>query len=84
MSITMKEEKQLGPNDVRESILIVDLGSSTTDFTFVANLNPAELPIGKHYPLGAARIEQELVKRALLASPRRAEIEGWWKRSPSE
>lgn len=82
--ITMKEEGQLGRTEIREPILIVDLGSSTTDFTFVSDLDPAELPLGKDYPLGAARIERQLVDSALSASPKRKAIEAWWRRCPSE
>jgi hypothetical protein len=76
--ITMKEERQLTQAEIREPILIVDLGSSTTDFTFVLNLDPAELLIGKHYPLGAACIEQQLLELALCTCPKREAIQAWW------
>ena len=82
--ITMKEERQLTQAEIREPILIVDLGSSTTDFTFVLNLDPAELSIGKHYPLGAACIEQQLLELALCTCPKREAIQAWWQQSPSE
>ncbi len=82
--LTMREEKELNQNDIHEPILIVDFGSSTTDFTFVHDLRPGELPIGKQYPLGASRIEQQLVQRALSTSPHRAKIEAWWKQAPSD
>lgn len=82
--LTMREEKQLNQNDIHESILIVDFGSSTTDFTFVHDLRPRELPIGKQYPLGASRIEQQLVQHALFTSSHRTKIEAWWKQAPSD
>ena len=82
--LTMREEKELNQNDIHEPILIVDFGSSTTDFTFVHDLRPGELPIGKQYPLGASRIEQQLVQRALFTSPHRAKIEAWWKQAPGD
>ncbi len=82
--LTMREEKQLNQNDIHESILIVDFGSSTTDFTFVRDLRPRELPIGKQYPLGASRIEQQLVQHALSTSSHRTKIKTWWKQAPSD
>lgn len=82
--LTMREEKQLNQNDIREPILIVDFGSSTTDFTFVHDLRPRELPIGKQYPLGASRIEQQLVQHALSISSHRTKIKTWWKQAPSD
>jgi len=75
--ITMKEEKQLNSSEIRESVLIIDVGSSTTDFTFVWDLDPGELPVGNTYALGASLIEHQLMKIALRASPNRKEIEDW-------
>ena len=82
--ITMKETRQLSLNQLRESILIVDLGSSTTDFTFSRDLEPEELPIGRQWPLGASAIERQLVEMALQSSPAKEAIRAWWKAHPSE
>ena len=82
--ITMKEARQLSIEQLRESILIVDLGSSTTDFTFSKNLVPEELPIGREWPLGASRIERQLVELAMQSCPDSEAIREWWKKQPSE
>nr|WKN38534.1 hypothetical protein K4G66_07435 [Tunicatimonas sp. TK19036] len=82
--ITMKEEKQLNSSEIRESVLIIDLGSSTTDFTFVWDLDPGELPVGNVYSLGASLIEHQLLKIALQASPERKAIEQWLQQHSGE
>ena len=82
--ITMKEEKQLNSSEIREPVLIIDLGSSTTDFTFVWDLDPGELPVGTVYPLGASLIEHQLLKIGLQSCPDRKEIERWLKQHSGE
>ena len=82
--ITMKEEKQLNSSEIREPVLIIDLGSSTTDFTFVWDLDPGELPVGDVYPLGASLIEHQLMNIALQSSPDRKEIERWLEQHSGE
>ncbi|MEU8816763.1 hypothetical protein [Actinoplanes sp. NPDC048796] len=48
-----------------ERVLIVDVGSSTTDFTVVEDLSPRNLPVGA--ALGCRRIDQELAGRVRAA-----------------
>ena len=47
------------------NVLIVDVGSSTTDFTFVSDLTPRNLPVGMS--LGCRRIDEELARRVQAA-----------------
>ncbi len=82
--ITMKEAGHLSYSELRQPVLIIDLGSSTTDFTFTKDLEPKELPIGDKYPLGASLIEHQLLNVALNASSDRVAIEDWWKKDSSE
>ncbi|WP_431996963.1 Hsp70 family protein [Streptomyces fungicidicus] len=44
--------------DALRAVLVVDVGSSTTDFTFVDDLEPRNLPVGA--TLGCRRIDDEL------------------------
>ncbi|MFI9240307.1 Hsp70 family protein [Streptomyces sp. NPDC053079] len=47
-------------------VLVVDIGSSTTDFTFVDDLVPCNLPTGAS--LGCRQIDKKLVERVMAAS----------------
>ncbi|MFI7410393.1 Hsp70 family protein [Streptomyces sp. NPDC049627] len=49
-----REERRL------DRVLVVDIGSSTTDFTFVEDLIPRNLPVGSD--LGCAVIDRELAR----------------------
>ncbi|MGW6056707.1 Hsp70 family protein [Streptomyces sp. NPDC055189] len=53
--------------DALREVLIVDVGSSTTDFTYVDDLEPRNLPVGAS--LGCRRIDDDLaaLMRAALA-----------------
>lgn len=82
--ITMKDKGFLKDEEIQSAILIVDLGSLTTDFTFVYALEATEIPISNDCPLGASYIEQKLVEMALSKSSYRDAIESWWKKAPSE
>ncbi|WP_027341404.1 Hsp70 family protein [Hamadaea tsunoensis] len=62
------------------SVLIVDVGSSTTDFTSVVKRRMA--PSDRGTALGAGLIEQTMLRRAIEASPQRAEIEDALGESP--
>jgi hypothetical protein len=60
-------DRRAGRRDPRglDRVLVVDIGSSTTDFTFVADLVPRNLPVGSG--LGCALIDNELVERVRAA-----------------
>ncbi|WP_307176060.1 hypothetical protein [Streptomyces africanus] len=60
-------DRRAGRRDPRglDRVLVVDIGSSTTDFTFVADLVPRNLPVGSD--LGCALIDNELVERVRAA-----------------
>jgi hypothetical protein len=57
-------ELQLGLDQLSGRVLVVDLGSSTADCTLVEDLNPLPLDFG-HNALGAALIEQTLLRHAM-------------------
>ncbi|MEU8006200.1 hypothetical protein AB0B66_34005 [Catellatospora sp. NPDC049111] len=62
------------------SVLIVDVGSSTTDFTSVVGRRMAPSDLGT--ALGAALIEQTMLTRAIATSPQREQIEDALQESP--
>ncbi|GIE76581.1 hypothetical protein Aph02nite_25310 [Actinoplanes philippinensis] len=50
-----------------ERVLIVDIGSSTTDFTIVEDLSPRNLPVGA--ALGCRQIDEQLAELVRAALP---------------
>lgn len=56
-----RDEKQL------ERVLVVDIGSSTTDFTIVEDLSPRNLPVGA--TLGCRQIDEQLAGLVRAALP---------------
>jgi len=65
--------------------LILDAGSSTTDFTFVADLAERSLDTSDfgESALGGGILDQLLLEMNLKRSPRCQEIEGFFRRFPS-
>ena len=57
-------ELQLGLDQLSGQVLVVDLGSSTADCTQVRDLHPLPMDFG-HNALGAALIEQTLLRHAV-------------------
>jgi hypothetical protein len=50
-----------------DSVLIIDIGSSTTDFTYLENLEPREIPIGSEF--GARLIDQVIYEQVVNEHP---------------
>ena len=69
--MTALEQGYLSMEDARASVLIVDIGSSTTDFTYCRDL--AADDVG-HNVLGSGLLDSEILKFNLARQPRRAEI----------
>lgn len=61
-------EVALSDSDIDAGVLIVDIGSSTTDYTWVAQLTARPLDSG-HSELGASLIDREIVRRFVAAHP---------------
>ncbi|TPQ19136.1 Hsp70 family protein [Streptomyces sporangiiformans] len=55
-------DRRIGRREARglDRVLVVDIGSSTTDFTFVEDLIPQNLPVGSD--LGCAVIDRDLAR----------------------
>jgi hypothetical protein len=59
---------KLNMDQLKGTVLIIDIGSSTTDFTVVVNLRVSPIP-DDGADLGAALIDKLIVSRAIAASP---------------
>lgn len=59
-----KEAGKLGFNELKSAVLIVDIGSSTTDFTLVKTLHEIPLDFGSN-ALGASLIDKAIFARTL-------------------
>jgi hypothetical protein len=75
-------ELQLGLDQLSGRVLVVDLGSSTADFTLVQDLNPLPLDFG-HNALGAALIEQTLLRHAVQRHEAAGRLTGFYQRHPA-
>lgn len=69
-----KEAGKLDYDELKSSVLIIDIGSSTTDFTLVKNLSEIPLDFG-HNALGAALIDKAIFARTLAIHERKALLE---------
>lgn len=61
-------ERSLTDDDIDTGVLIVDIGSSTTDYTWVHKLHAQPMDDG-HPRLGAALIDREIMRRVVAAHP---------------
>ena len=59
-----KEAGKLGYNELKSAVLIIDIGSSTTDFTLVKTLHEIPLDFGRN-ALGATLIDKAILARTL-------------------
>lgn len=78
--MTALEQGYLSMDDARASVLIVDIGSSTSDFTFCRDLETDDVG---HNILGSGLLDTEIFTLNLTRQPHRAEIEALLKRHPS-
>ena len=75
-------ELQLGLDQLSGRVLVVDLGSSTADCTLVKDLNPLPLDFGD-VALGAALIEQTLLRHALQRHEAARRLAAFYQRHPA-
>jgi len=66
-------EVTLDPDQLHGGVLIVDVGSSTTDITFVDGLRMR--PVDRGSQLGAGLIDKTILRRAIDEHPQRAEVQ---------
>jgi len=76
----LKEDFQ----QISDSVLIIDIGSSTTDFTLVENYKEAPLDFGEN-DLGASLIEKEIFNKSfhLHSDEEQVNIQRWFDKNPT-
>ena len=78
--MTALEQGYLSIEDAKASVLIVDIGSSTSDFTYCRDLEADDVG---HNILGSGLLDTEIFELNLARQPKRAEIEALLKSHPS-
>ena len=73
--LSARESRDIPEKDLRGSVLIVDIGSSTTDFTAVSNLEEKPIDFGEN-KLGAGLLDKIIFKRSLNTQKNSAELKG--------
>lgn len=66
---------QVGYDILSKSVLVVDVGSSTTDFAYIESGREVELQTAGEVMLGGGITDEMLLRESVLASPDRAAIE---------
>ena len=77
--MTALEQGYLSLDAARSSVLIVDIGSSTTDFTYCRDLEAEDVG---HNILGSGLLDTEIFKINLARQPERKKIEALIKKYP--
>jgi len=76
-----KEAGKLDYDEIKSAVLIVDIGSSTTDFTLVKSLSEFPLDFGRN-ALGASLIDKAIFERTLANHEHRALLEKVFEEHP--
>jgi len=76
-----KEGGKLDYYELKSAVLIVDIGSSTTDFTLVKSLSEIPMDFGNN-ALGAALIDKAIFARALASHGQKALLEKVFSQHP--
>jgi hypothetical protein len=75
-------EIEVSQQQLEGAVLVVDLGSSTTDFTAIIGLKVR--PVDTGTALGAGLIDKAIMNWLLETHPKRADLERWLSREPFE
>jgi hypothetical protein len=78
--MTALEQGYLSMDDARATVLIVDIGSSTSDFTYCRNLETDDVG---HNILGSGLLDTEIFELNLARQPQREKIDALLKSHPS-
>ena len=69
-----KEAGKLDYDEIKSALLLIDIGSSTTDFTLVKSLSEFPLDFGRN-TLGASLIDKSILARTLANHEQRTLLE---------
>ncbi|MBO7708855.1 MAG: hypothetical protein J6S83_00190, partial [Lachnospiraceae bacterium] len=74
---------QVGYDILSKPVLVVDIGSSTTDFAYIAQGREVELKTAGEVSLGGGIMDELLMTRCLSQSPDRAQLSGFFEAHPA-
>ena len=75
ISACLSRHLQIGYDILSKSVLVVDVGSSTTDFAFIESGREVELQTAGEVMLGGGITDEMLLRESILASPDSATIQ---------
>ena len=76
-------ELKVAPEMLNETTLVIDIGSSTTDFAYIVNGKESSIGTFGDVNLGGGLIEAGMLRRALRDHNKREIVEDVFRRSPS-
>ena len=81
-----RETRELPEAELSRRVLLIDIGSSTTDFTFSERLNARPVDFGHTEigDIGAGLLDQAILEHAVASHPARDEIRDILRRSPGK
>src|SRR5699024_2998842 len=74
---------RVDPALMLKSALVIDIGSSTTDFAYIVDGHQQELSLFGDTNLGGGLLDAVILERAVKASPDRKELEQVFAQSPA-
>lgn len=74
VSACQSRHLQVGQDILSKSVLVVDIGSSTTDFAYIANGREVEMQTAGEVALGGGIMDEILLEEAVAASGQEAEL----------
>ena len=77
-----RDSGRLTAEQLRSAMLVIDIGSSTTDFTLVADMRERAIVDAGETALGAALIDEAILRQTLEQHSRRADVEAAFAQHP--
>ena len=83
VSACQSRHLQIGYDILHQPVLVIDIGSSTTDFAYINGGKEEELKTGGEVFLGGGIMDEILLEEALNSSPNRKRIQHAFEQSPA-
>ena len=83
VSACQSRHLQIGYDILHQPVLVIDIGSSTTDFAYINGGKEEELKTGGEVFLGGGIMDEILLEEAFNSSPNRKRIQNAFEQSPA-